>query len=98
MKSDEFIMDTCVTFDKVKALIYDLICSEVWKQNLLPLLKKDIVGLNSFRSYISIYHEAVTCNILEVILYHRTAVENADNYLIELIDYCYRKLLYLTKQ
>lgn len=45
----------------------------------------------------AIYHEAVICNLLEVILYHRTAVDNADNYLLEMIDYCYRKLLYLLK-
>jgi len=31
MKSDEFIMDTCVSFDKLRVLIYDLICADVWK-------------------------------------------------------------------
>jgi hypothetical protein len=28
---------------------------------------------------------------LEVLLYHRTALEAADDVLVELIDYCYRK-------
>lgn len=31
MRGDEFIMDTCVTWDKVKLLIYELIVSELWK-------------------------------------------------------------------
>jgi hypothetical protein len=98
MKSDEFVMDTCATFDKIKVLIYDLIETEVWKSHVLPLLKSDLTYLNSYRSYLAIYHEAVVCNILEIILFHRTAVENADNYLLELIDYSYRKFLYLTKK
>lgn len=52
--------------------------------------------LSTFRSYIAIYHEAVIVNVLEIIMYHRTAVESADDYLYEMIDYCYRKLVYLT--
>lgn len=31
MRSDEFIMEACCTFDKVKPLIYDLIMTEMWK-------------------------------------------------------------------
>ena len=30
-------------------------------------------------------------NFLEVLLYHRTACDAADDTLVELIDYCYRK-------
>ena len=37
------------------------------------------------------YHEVSTVNFLEVLLYHRTACEAADDTLVELIDYCYRK-------
>jgi len=32
-------MESCVTFDKIKLLIYDLIVSEMWKKNILPLIK-----------------------------------------------------------
>ena len=32
-----------------------------------------------------------TVNFLEVLLYHRSACEGADDTLVELIDYCYRK-------
>jgi hypothetical protein len=34
--------------------------------------------------------------LLEIILYHRTACENSQDSLVELIDYCYRKLINLT--
>jgi len=37
--TDEYVMDSFVTFDKMKVLIYDLLLSEVWKYKLHPLLK-----------------------------------------------------------
>ncbi len=43
------------------------------------------------------YHEATVCNLLEILLYHKTACENSENSLVELIDYCYRKFLFLHK-
>ena len=41
------------------------------------------------------YHEAAVLNLLELVMFHRTAVESLDNYIFELIDYCYRKLIAL---
>ncbi|EGR28541.1 zinc mynd domain protein 10 [Ichthyophthirius multifiliis] len=95
MKSDEFIMDTMVTFDKLKILIFDLVQTELWKQKVLPLIKNHLLITNTYRNYIAIYHESVICNLLEVVMYHRTAIDSAEEYLVELIDYCYRKLLNL---
>lgn len=37
-------------------------------------------------------------NILEVFLYHRTATEAAEESLVELIDYCYRKFVKLNQR
>ena len=37
-------------------------------------------------------------NFLEVLLFHRTACEAADDTLVELIDYCYRKFSKMTQQ
>ena len=71
ISSEEFIMDTCCTYDKIKVFIYDLVCSEIWRHEVLPFLKKDICQLNSYRSYITVYHEAVICNMLEIVFYHR---------------------------
>ena len=39
------------------------------------------------------YHEAAIVNLLEVMLYHRTACESSEDALVELIDYCYRKFV-----
>jgi hypothetical protein len=53
--------------------------------------------ISSIRSYLTLYHEATVTNLLEIILYHRTACENSQDSLLELIDYCYRKLVNLTQ-
>ena len=37
-------------------------------------------------------------NFLEVLLFHRTACEAADDTLVELIDYCYRKFTIMTQK
>lgn len=42
------------------------------------------------------YHESSVCNLLEVMLYHRTACESSEDGLVELIDYCYRKFVKMT--
>jgi len=89
--SDEYVMDSFVTFDKMKVVIYDLLCTEVWKEKLHPLLMKQMTQINSVRSYMTVYHEVSTLNFLEVLLFHRSACEAADDTLVELIDYCYRK-------
>ena len=52
--TDEYVMDSLVTFDKMKALIYDLLCTEVWKAKLFPLLKNQLCEINSVRSYMTV--------------------------------------------
>lgn len=91
-------METFVTFDKIKYVIFDLLVTEAWKQKLFPLLLDDLSKISSIRSYMTIYHEASVLNLLEVMLYHRSACENADDTLVELIDYTYRKFAALLKK
>jgi hypothetical protein len=69
--------------------------SETWKSKIFPLIVKDLAKISSIRSYLTLYHEATVTNLLEIILYHRTACENSQDSMAELIDYCYRKFLYL---
>lgn len=57
------------------------------------MIKNDITKCHSIRSYMAMYHEASVANLLEVFLYHRTAAENCEDSLVELIDYCYRKFV-----
>ena len=91
-------MDAFVTHDKITLLVNDLLTAETWKAKVLPLILSDVAKLSSIKSYLCLYHEASVCNLLEVLLYHRTACEGSEDALVELIDYCYRKFINLTNR
>lgn len=94
-KHDEFVKDAFVTHEKIPVLIHDLIVVEMWKERVLPHLLEDVDHLAAVKAYIVLYHEATVCNLLEVLLYHSACCEGADDALVELVDFCYRKLTQL---
>ncbi|CAD8161362.1 unnamed protein product [Paramecium pentaurelia] len=97
-RSDEFIMEAFCTFDKIKPLIYDLIMTEMWKQYVFPYLKSHFTELSSIRSYTVLQHEAIVCNLLQICLFHRTSIEASEGYILEVVDYCNRKLTALLQK
>eukprot|EP00403_Amphidinium_massartii_P016501 CAMPEP_0178422114 /NCGR_PEP_ID=MMETSP0689_2-20121128/27004_1 /TAXON_ID=160604 /ORGANISM="Amphidinium massartii, Strain CS-259" /LENGTH=623 /DNA_ID=CAMNT_0020043663 /DNA_START=57 /DNA_END=1924 /DNA_ORIENTATION=+ len=92
---DEYVVDQFNMQEKVPVLIYDLILINVWKERIWPLVKNHVVKFSSLRSYIPVYHEASVANLLEVCLFHRTSCEEAGDALIDLVDWCAKKLRYL---
>lgn len=82
-----------MTFDKIELLVRDMLNTESWKEFCFPILKDDVSKKNSLKAYFCLYHEATVLNLLEVFLYHDHACEALDDNLIEVIDYCMRKLL-----
>jgi hypothetical protein len=92
---DEFVVDQFNMLEKVQFLIYDLIITEGWKERIWPLVKAKLCKFSSLRSYIPVYHEASVANLLEVCLFHRTSCEEAGDALVDLVDFCVRKLRYL---
>lgn len=94
--SDEFVMEAILTFDKMSVLIHELLAIEAWKEHVLPELTEGLCrGNNSMRGYFILYHEATLVNLLEVVLYHGHACEAAGEIMMELADYCARKLALL---
>ena len=61
--SDEYVMESFVTFDKMKTLIYDLLMTEVWKEELYPLLKKELNEVNSIRSYMAVSKSTLSLSL-----------------------------------
>ena len=59
------------------------------------MLKTHLASLPGIKPYILVYNEAVICNLLDIMLFNKTAVEACEDAIIELIDYVYRKLLRL---
>lgn len=94
-QSDDFVGEAFVTFEKVPVLVHELLAVEVWRENIYPRIKVDLCKNNSMRGYFMLYHEAVCCNILEVILFQDYVVEAAGDTLMELIDWCARRVVWL---
>ena len=94
--SDDFVLEALVTFDKLPTIIHELIVIEAWRENVFPLLEKDVIKRgSSMRAYFTLYHEATLSNLLESIFYHDYAAEAVGDSIIELIDWCARRLIYL---
>lgn len=92
---DEFVLEAMVLHEKIPLLIRELIASELWKQNAYPLIKDWLAEHNSIKGYLLLYHEAVLVNLLEALLFHKQGCDAAGDAIIELVDYCHRKLMFL---
>jgi len=47
---------------KMKALIYDLLLTEAWKEKVYPLLKKEAAQQSSIRLYMAVSSTCLTWN------------------------------------
>ncbi|XP_022098393.1 zinc finger MYND domain-containing protein 10-like isoform X1 [Acanthaster planci] len=93
---DEYIKELLIQHEKIPVLISDLICSEIWQQKVFSIIKRmDFEPHTTIPLYISLYHEATLVNLLETILYHKEPCEAAADCILDMIDYCYRKITYL---
>ena len=45
------------------------------------------------RLYFTLFHEPTVCNLLEVLLFHSHVCEKLGDSLIDLVDYCVRKMI-----
>ncbi|XP_024859995.1 zinc finger MYND domain-containing protein 10 isoform X2 [Kryptolebias marmoratus] len=93
---EEFVKELLVLLGKIPVLVHELILVEVWKQKVFPVLcqLQDFNPKNTFQLYM-IHHEATIINLLETILFHKDSCDAADGSLLDLVDYCHRKLTLL---
>ncbi|XP_034724715.1 zinc finger MYND domain-containing protein 10 [Etheostoma cragini] len=97
---DEFIKELLVSFGKIPVLVHEMILVEVWKHKVFPIFcqLKDFNPNNTFHLYMVIHHEATVINLLETIMYHKDSWEAADDSVLDLVDYCHRKLTLLASK
>lgn len=97
---DEFVKELLVSFGKIPVLVHEMILVEVWKQKVFPILcqLQDFNPKSTFHLYMLIHHEATIINLLETILFHEDSCEAADDSLLDLVDYCHRKLTLLASE
>ncbi|KAJ1529010.1 Zinc finger MYND domain-containing protein 10, partial [Nowakowskiella sp. JEL0078] len=88
---DEFVTTSLVSENKIGVLIHELLVIEVWQGRVFPHVLNDVSSEISTQ----LFHEATLVNFLEVAMTDKNAVLSADEAMIELIDYCSRKIAYL---
>jgi hypothetical protein len=93
--ADEYIMEACLTFDKIETLLKELLNIEGWKEFAFPKMKEAVAKNSHLKAYFCLYHECVLLNLFEVFLYHEHVCEALGESLIEIIDYCMRKIMVL---
>lgn len=96
-QEDEFIKDFLISCDKLSVLIYDLLLTEVWKEKIFSEIAdtEDFEPKTTFPLYMVLYHEATVANLLETTLFYREVCEASEDSVLDLVDYCYRKLTQL---
>ncbi|XP_051983509.1 zinc finger MYND domain-containing protein 10 isoform X2 [Xyrauchen texanus] len=74
-----------------------MILTEVWKHKVFTIICKlqDFNPKSTFLLYMVIHHEATIINLLETIMFHKESSEAADDAVLDLVDYCHRKLTLL---
>uniref|UniRef100_A0AAX7TC81 Zinc finger MYND domain-containing protein 10 n=1 Tax=Astatotilapia calliptera TaxID=8154 RepID=A0AAX7TC81_ASTCA len=97
---DEFVKDLLVSFGKIHILVHEMILIEVWKKKVFPILcqLEDFNPEKTFHLYMVIHHEATIINLLETIMFHKDSCDAADDSLLDLVDYCHRKLTLLASE
>lgn len=73
--------------NQVDTLIYDLLVTEAWKDNVFPRVKNSLAKTFSLKSYMLLYHEATVANLIEILMFHREAMEDSQDSVLELVDY-----------
>ena len=97
-RGDEFVMEALCDHDKLPVLVHELLAIEMWRLKVYPEISDSITEHSSLRAYTTMYHEASVCSLLECVLFHRSAVEAAGESLLEVVDYCMRKITWLVSR
>ncbi|CAH1782565.1 unnamed protein product [Owenia fusiformis] len=95
-QEEEFVKEYLISFQKITVLIYELLVIEAWKQNIFTqMIQTKFEPKTTFPVYMALYHEATVANLLETMLYHSECCESAEDNLLDVTDYCFRKLTHL---
>ena len=89
---EDIIMTQFIDHDKLKLLIKELYTINTFKEKVYPTIKDKIISLSSIKTYFILYHEAVIVNLLESFLYSITACQASEDYLVDVIEYCYKMI------
>lgn len=78
---------------KMDIIVQNLVCFDTWRDVVFKSVKSRLVPQQWIAMYVLFFSEGTLTNILELLLYHKRLAEAiSDDLLLELADYCVRKL------
>eukprot|EP01135_Chromosphaera_perkinsii_P008445 Nk52_evm13s1360 gene=Nk52_evmTU13s1360 len=93
---DEYVKELFISCGKLPVIVGSLLSIELWKKHVFPILCKiKFAKDGSVGPYMTIYNEVTLVSLLETILYHKealTSLAEEGDCLLEIADYCHRKL------
>ncbi|NXX99650.1 ZMY10 protein, partial [Centropus bengalensis] len=94
---EQLLTELLVTYAKIPVLIGELISVETWKHKIFPVLCRleDFKPRSTFPIYMVLRHEASIINLLETAFFHKEICKSAEDSIVDLIDYCHRKVTLL---
>ncbi|NXQ85529.1 ZMY10 protein, partial [Nyctibius grandis] len=94
---EQLLIELLVSHAKIPILIGELISAEIWKYKIFPVLCRleDFKPRSTFPIYVVLRHEASIINLLETVFFYKEICESAEDSILDLIDYCHRKLTLL---
>ncbi|XP_048812956.1 zinc finger MYND domain-containing protein 10 isoform X3 [Lagopus muta] len=94
---EQLLIELLVSHAKIPVLVGELISAELWKHKVFPVLCRleDFHPRSTFPIYVVLHHEASIINLLETVFFHKEICESAEDSILDLIDYCHRKLTLL---
>eukprot|EP00111_Clytia_hemisphaerica_P000373 TCONS_00001010-protein len=89
-----FITENLLTHGKISLVINELITSEIWSERIFPILYHEMSqkDQSTLPVYMTLFHEATVAGLVESVFYYKEVSEEAGDFLLDLIDYAYRKL------
>ena len=95
--SDNYVLEQLVSHDKLGVMCHELLVVEAWRERVLgdAEVLRHVAGNFGIRGYHAAFHEAAIMNLLEVVLYHDYAAQACGDLLVELVDYCVRRVRWL---
>ena len=88
--SDDYILNTFILEEKIKEVIQNLFVIEFFRLRVFPNIKNELADSKySVKAYICLHFESILVNLLEKFFYFVTACQEADNYLLDIVEYCY---------
>ncbi|KAI8912721.1 hypothetical protein EDD86DRAFT_245594 [Gorgonomyces haynaldii] len=88
--SEEYITEAFM-----RTLVHDLILIQTWKQQVYPLVKKELISDDSMTAYFLNYHEATVINLLELLFFNKDAVIAVGDWIHDLNEMISQKINYL---